>query len=212
MATKISILVWLLIAAILNSCCWGGNMWARVSFGGDLTVLPTKNIFQVNDTIKVRLKIPTQLYDTLSKNIVEYRNQEIFIHTDITDETTTTTNIFLSKNFGVVVNKGSKQEYVNVVSRQGILLVQTKDYYELSMDCIAKEKGKFGLYFNVEIPKFYKDDCNNQSYDAITLHNDSFKDLNEDFLKKNPTFKSPYLYSTYNGLGGSGILFMLEVQ
>ncbi len=208
MAIRQNILVCLLLVSILSACCWGGNMLPRVSFGVPLTVLPAKNIFQVNDTIKIRLKIPTQLYDSLSKNIVEYRNQDIFLHTVEAN----TTNIFLSKNFDLVVNKGTKQEYVNVVSRQGVLLTTTNDYYELSMDCIAKEKGKFGLYFNIEIPKFYKDDCNGVSYDAITLDNDSIKVLNVDFLKRNPTFSSPYLYNTYSGLGGHGILLMVEVQ
>jgi hypothetical protein len=217
MVTKNNILIWLLIATILNACCWGdwGYTWTRVSFGTNLTILPTKNSFKVDDTIKVRLKIPTQLYDTLSKKMVEYRNQDIFLHTYISDETSNVTNIFLNKNFEVLINKGVKQEYVlHAIRREAILLKATNDYYELSMDCILKAKGKFGLYFNVEVPKLYKNDCNNLGYDAISLHNDSLKNLNVDFLERNPTFKSPYLYSTYNvlGVGGNGILLMIEVQ
>jgi hypothetical protein len=213
MVTKNNILIWLLLATILNACCWGdwGYTWTRVSFGVPLAISPTKNVFQVHDTIKVRLKIPTQLYDTLSKQMVEYLNKDIFLHAHTTDEITNT-NVFLSKNFEVLVNKGIQKEYFRIVRRQGILLETNNNDYELSIDCLVKQKGIFALHFSIDIPKLYKDDCGNESYDAITLHNDSFKDLNTDFLRRNPTFKTPYLYSTYNGLGGSGILFMLEVQ
>ncbi len=198
MVTKQNFLLCLLLASIVSACCWGVKGFGiNYQFGSTVEISNPKNSYQLHDTIWVGIKIPTQLYDSLRKETVNYQGRDIFLRVTIIDSLGNhTQNIAVSSGFGKLIEIGTQKDFsIAGVIYQGILLANKPDSYDLRVGYITRKYQKLGLHFSLFVPKpVFVDDCGGKSYDVILLKTNLNKNFNASFLDKNQTFKIPYNY------------------